>query len=283
MPPESAPLLYYYCFMNAAKALLTAKGKTFSPYHGVKGNDSAGVRSKITLANRGIRILANGVLPALSAFLGETETSKEHTLQELLFNLPHVHRTYCLTYRSQADLFLPLVGCEFALDDLTMEVYLRAELSEDFADRKYIRRLPATLMLDPQGANNRSLRSQSSIPVSTKNLRAPADLSNLIGLNRLLRADIQYIIGAHTLWYAKSLLNQPRRLARFPLTLTLAAMHRLSEMCRYHPMQLTALLSGQNNWLLSEFIHAAPTQFLDELASEITGHQFLVPSVRTAT
>jgi hypothetical protein len=145
MPPESAPLLYYYCFMNAAKALLTAKGKTFSPYHGVKGNDSAGVRSKITLANRGIRILANGVLPALSAFLGETETSKEHTLQELLFNLPHVHRTYCLTYRSQADLFLPLVGCEFALDDLTMEVYLRAELSEDFADRKYIRRLPATL------------------------------------------------------------------------------------------------------------------------------------------
>ena len=35
------------------------------------------------------------------------------------------------------------------------------------------------------------------------------------------------------MWYVKSLINRPRRLARFPLTLTLAAMHALSEMCRY--------------------------------------------------
>ena len=283
MPPESAPLLHYYCFMNAAKALLTAKSVQFSPYHGVKGHDSGGVRSKISLANRGIRIMANGVLPALSAFLGETETSSDHTLQELLFNLPYVHRTYCLTYRNQADLFLPLVGCEFALDDSTMEVYFRAELSEDFSDRKYMRRLPATLRPDPQGASNRSLRSQASVAVTTKDLHAPADLRNLSSLNRDLRFDLQYINGAHTLWYVKSIINKPRRLARFPLTLTLAAMHRLSEMCRYHPMQLTALLAGQSNWLLSEFIQAAPNQFLDEVASEITGHQFLVPNVRTAT
>jgi hypothetical protein len=37
MSLESAPLLHYYCFMNATKALLVAKGLPFDPHHGVKG------------------------------------------------------------------------------------------------------------------------------------------------------------------------------------------------------------------------------------------------------
>ena len=35
LPMESAPLVLYYCFMNAAKALLASKGVTFNPHHGV--------------------------------------------------------------------------------------------------------------------------------------------------------------------------------------------------------------------------------------------------------
>src|SRR5438552_3135920 len=36
LPLQSSPLLLYYSYMNAAKALLAAKGVVFSPYHGVK-------------------------------------------------------------------------------------------------------------------------------------------------------------------------------------------------------------------------------------------------------
>ena len=60
-------------------------------------------------------------------------------------------------------------------------------------------------------------------------------------------------------------------------------MHRLSELCRYRPHELAAHLAGQKNWLLSEFIQQSPNQFIDEIASELTGHQFLVPNVRTAS
>ncbi len=35
LPRQSSPLLHYYSFMNAVKALLTAKGITFNQYHGV--------------------------------------------------------------------------------------------------------------------------------------------------------------------------------------------------------------------------------------------------------
>ena len=59
-------------------------------------------------------------------------------------------------------------------------------------------------------------------------------------------------------------------------------MHRLSEICRYQPLQLKSLLEGQKNWLLSEFIQMSPIQFIDEIASEMTGYQFLVPNVRPA-
>jgi len=57
-------------------------------------------------------------------------------------------------------------------------------------------------------------------------------------------------------------------------------MHRLSEICRYQPLFLDSLLSGQKNWLLSEFIEMSPAQFIDEIASEMTGYQFLIPNVR---
>src|SRR4051794_16170740 len=35
LPLRSAPLLLYYCFLNATKALLSAKGQAFSEGHGV--------------------------------------------------------------------------------------------------------------------------------------------------------------------------------------------------------------------------------------------------------
>jgi hypothetical protein len=65
--------------------------------------------------------------------------------------------------------------------------------------------------------------------------------------------------------------------------MTLAAMHRLSELCRYRPIELASFLAGQRNWLISEFIQQTPEQFIDEIASELTGHQIMVPNVRGAS
>src|SRR5260221_839427 len=97
---QSAPLLHYYSFMNATKALLAAKGIAFDPMHGIASDNLRGVSRKIKLSNEGVTIKQNGVLPALSTYFGETEARKKHSLKELLFNLPYIHRTYCLTYTS---------------------------------------------------------------------------------------------------------------------------------------------------------------------------------------
>lgn len=102
MPIQASPLLHYYSFMNACKALLKAKAIPFDEHHGLRAHNMRGQTSKITLSNEGVRIMNRGIYAALSAYLGETETSQTHSLQELFFNLPYIHRTYCLTFKNQS-------------------------------------------------------------------------------------------------------------------------------------------------------------------------------------
>jgi hypothetical protein len=283
MDVQSAPLLHYYCFMNATKALLASANFQFDEHHGITADRSLYTSTKIDLGNEGVKIKTTGILPSLATYLGDTETKRTHTLQELLFNLPFVHRTYCLTYRNQADLFFPLSGCTYVLNTTTHEAYLRAKLSEEFSTTRHLRKLPMAFIQDAAGSNNVWIRSRETVPIRTATLTSSADVTAMAGLNRRLRQDLLYISGSNTLWYAKVNVSGPNRLNRSPLTLTLAAMHRLSEICRYRPLQLRTFLTGQQNWLLNEFVTMSPDQFIDGIAAEITGHQFMLPNVRPAT
>ena len=283
MPIASAPLLLYYGFMNATKALLSAKGVAFDELHGVRAHNMRGASGKIALSNEGIRILLRGIAPAFSQYLGELETNTTHSLEDLLFNIPCIHRTYCLTYKNQQDLFIPLTDCRFLFDVGTSVAYFAANLSRDFTGKKFIKRLPPTLMPDPQINDGRAIRSIATVPLTTANPKAAPDLTALVSLHGTLRPDLNYISGAQTLWYVKAVVTGPRRLQRSPLTSTLLAMHRLSEICRYRPIELASFMAGQKNWLLTEFIRMSALQFVDELAAELTGLQFMTPNVRPAS
>lgn len=280
MPVESAPLLLYYTFMNATKALLSAKGVTFDEHHGIRAHNMRGASSKIALSNEGVRIMQKGIASALSQYLGELETSPTHSLEEIFFNLPCIHRTFCLSYANQRDLFVPLTDCEIKFDASTGSAYFSALLSKDFTGPVHMRRLPPSLIADPIVKDGRTIRSVATAIVTGGDARSATDKAAIAGLLRGLRPDINYLAGAQTLWYAKCVVPGPSRLRRSPLTLTLLAMHRLSEICRYRPIELASFLNGQKNWLLTEFIRMSPAQFLDELAAELTGQQFMIPNMR---
>lgn len=106
LPIESAPLVLYYCFMNAAKALLSTKGIIFDSYHGVGPHRMRGPTSKIVLSNEGIAIKKNGIVPALITYFGEAESAMQHSLEDVLYNIVYIHRTYCLSYKKKkSDLY----------------------------------------------------------------------------------------------------------------------------------------------------------------------------------
>src|SRR5258708_412801 len=149
LPLQSAPLLLYYSFMNAAKALLAAKHVTFNEYHGVRAYSRRRSPGRFSIANDGIHIQRQGVLPSLAAYYGETETSRTHTLQELFFNMVFIHRTYCLTYTSQREMYLPLANCAYVAENRSRQVFFRADIAKNVSLRNTIDRLPAALVADP--------------------------------------------------------------------------------------------------------------------------------------
>lgn len=283
MPVASAPLLLYYSFMNSTKALLAAKSIGFDEHHGVRSHNMRAASSKIALSNEGVRIMQRGIAPALSQYLQESEPNDRHSLEDLLFNLPCIHRTFCLTYKNQKDLFIPLADCRIEYAPLSSSAFFSARLSKDFVGTTIHKRLPPSLVIDPMAADGRTIRSVATAAIMQPVAQTASELSSLSTLLRTLRPDLNYIAGAQTLWYAKGVVSGPARLKRSPLTCTLLAMHRLSEICRYRPMDLVSFLNGQKNWLLTEFIRMAPSQFLDEMAAELTGQQFMTPNVRPAS
>lgn len=78
------------------------------------------------------------------------------------------------------------------------------------------------------------------------------------------------------MWYIKrTRVNNDDVLNISTITINMAVMHRLSEIARYKPEQLDRLMNGNENWLLHEYMQAALDQFVDEMASEITGREVL--------
>ena len=281
LPPQSPPLLLYYSYMNAAKALLAAKRVTFNEYHGVRGYRRHGSPNKFSIANDGIQIQTQGVLPSLAAYYGEMETSRRHTLQELFFNMVFIHRTYCLTYTSQKEMYLPLANCAYVVENTSKRVFFRADIAKNVSLRSAVSRLPAAFVADST-LGDRAIRSTSHLIWRRPSNPTTSELEGLAAMNRALREEVHYINGLQALWYVKAVTAGPRRLQRQLPTIVLGAMHCLSELCRYRPLQLASLLARQKNWLISEFIQMSATQFIDEIASEMTGHQFFMPNVRPA-
>ncbi len=73
------------------------------------------------------------------------------------------------------------------------------------------------------------------------------------------------------MWYLKRVkLADSKVINLCDMTLIMVAMHRISEIARYKPEQLSRLMKSKENWLLHEFMSQALDQFIDELAAEIT-------------
>jgi hypothetical protein len=275
---QSAPLLLYYAFMNSAKALLASKGISPDPRHGIR-EWTPGSGAYAGALSVGVRLKNTGVVPELARLFGETEIARDHMLKDLLYNIPFVHRTYCLTYQTAKDLFFSLVDPRFELDVSSGGIVLRAKVSSAYVTNGNMRRVPPSVTHLGGG----EIVSAQALAVGNAAALTDAELNELGAFARSLREDLAYINGVETLWYLKAARGSDIVLKRQPATMTLCIMHRLSEICRYAPMEMKSMLEGQRNWLVSEFVRCSAKQFMDQIASDITCQQFMVPNFRPAS
>lgn len=272
LPKVSAPLTAYYCFLNATKALLLTKGIQFSDHHGVSGFT---IGDQTSLSNEKVKFKTGGILPALCQHLGETSNNEIYSLKDLLYNLPNIHRAFDLTYSSDTELFIPISNPKIVRSETTHESWFCAELTDKYMNQHTINKLPIGFERERSVQDKWLIRARRRF--NWRPNQRPASLNRYKNYHKLLRKNLYYINGEKKLWYIKRGGNINGIIPRTTMTITFAAMHKLSEMARYTPDKLSKHFNCQHNWLLSEFITSAPSQFIDEISSELTGYEFMLP------
>lgn len=270
------PLTSYYCLLNMVKALLVSKGKQMKRVqHGVTGYATG---SKTALSNEYVKFKFSGVLPELSRFYNENVSgSDEHNLHDLLYNLPHIHRAYCLTIpsRSKKELFIPMINSGFYKVDGSSESYFRGYLTKGWNTSYTKRKLPSGFEIDVNTDENElSIRKKKRFRWSGRSEKEK--IKNLSDYHKKIRKGIFHIYDAPGYWYLKRDAKggvSDGLIDKNPTVISFAAMHRLSELSRYDPDKLQRHFKNRYGWLLSEFLARTLDQVLDDLTSEITGSE----------
>jgi hypothetical protein len=123
----ASPLASYYCALNATKTLLLSKGLQFSEQHGVSGSSA---ENRTTLTNERVIVKRSGVLASLCRYLGETANDDRYNLKNILYNLAFIHRSFCTTFRSEQELFIPIDDPKFVRRRRSSEAWFCCEIRE---------------------------------------------------------------------------------------------------------------------------------------------------------
>ncbi|RII27751.1 MAG: hypothetical protein CXR31_05860 [Geobacter sp.] len=272
LPELSSPLTSYYCFLNATKALLSAKGVPFRENHGVGGRSIGNVKS---LDNEIVDFQGGGILPSLCKYLEEPDNAgKEFTLKEIFWNIPFIHRAYCLTYKGATELFIPLINQCFMRKDGSKEAWFQAEI-----DKRYVNAhtknciKPGFELYDNNGTYE--IRRKRRFTWSGRDIEN--SIKQFKRYHKQIRRRVVPIYSSENRWYLKKSVTGYDKVNNSQLVLIFAAMHRLSELSRYEPIAFSGHFNVNHNWLLTEFIKASPGQFVYGMASEITGLEFIKP------
>jgi hypothetical protein len=180
-------------------------------------------------------------------------------------------------------MFIPIRQVVYRNHPTEDYVWMTARVDGRLADRRSLGTLPATFEVDEGYTSECVIRTRRRVRWHCRGaskLEKRNAMNRLLSFHRRTRQNVVYISASPDLWYLKRNIGNSTALARYGLTLSFAAMHRLSELSRYDPKGLTKYLEGKENWLLSEFIELAPVQFLDELVCEMTSLEFGLPGIR---
>ena len=283
LPIESKPLTSYYCCLNAAKALLAIRGSSSISLDGiVHGIQREKTLNWSSIKDAKVIFKENGVLCELSKYFEEDYTKKTYSIYDLLYNIPVVHRAFSITFNC-VELFVPISSPEIWNDPSLGMGWGEFLLEERYSNKKLIKSIPASYMVIGNESGKYRMKCQHSFDWKTRGMTKAKKLSNLSDYHKKLRRDIFYIFGDTKLWYIKKTLpSNSSVLDRHSITLIYAVMHWLSELVRYFPERFSKLMHTKQNWVIREFIENALTQYIDEIACEITRTDIMVTGMRKA-
>lgn len=272
----AAPLLFYYSFLNLAKAYLIAVGVPLPSRNG-HGIDDPRVnqRQRLRLAGQRVHWTAqandhSAVFPELLARFSHAAVGERSvSLKDLLEQIPAIHRTYCRV-TGAPNRFLPIQRLELLQSD--GNVWARVALSKAVAQRDQTlqrlrkRRASKQCLTQVQALVDDELWFETTtIPGRKKGvdngIRTLADRLHPLQLGHILTAT------GYRLYLADFTAGQ-----RIPqLCAAYAVMFYLGSVTRYKPYDYERIVTGGYRWIVSEFFATQPLQVLYNFASEVAG------------
>lgn len=271
----SSPLTLYYCILNATKTLLTVKNISYRERHGVGGRIQSG---DTTLKNEIVDFSSKGILPQLGIYLKEHQyPNQSFSLYDILYNLPFIHRCFCLSNNLGNELYIPIKKPKMVMHKKLHRGWFCAELTENYSNKHTINKLtPLNFERDPSVEDKYVIRYRKRFKWYYRKPKMNNNMLRFQNYHSDLRQYLQYIYDTNkTSWYIKRCCISGV-IDKSVLTLTYAAMHRLSSLSRYNPKRLSRHLELSQKWVLSEFLTSAPIQFIDQISAEITSQNIEV-------
>ena len=249
--------------------------------HGVTGKRLDG---HVNILNEQVKFQPRGVGAALGVYLGENtpEGGEAFSLKQIFYNIPYIHRAFTISYKNTAELFIPIVEPRFVFDKYRNKAWLEIKLEPEHSSNRTVGRLVG-YSLDKAYDNRNSYtlrRNKTFVWNAPRGVPTHDSLVGLHNYHKARRRELRYIYSPNSLWYVKRKDLANDIIDKSTLTLTYAAMHRLSELSRYQPSVLAKHLSKDSSWLISEFINKSIYQFIDQVSSEITGCDFRATGFR---
>jgi len=299
LPVTSAPLLSYYTMLNAVKSYLAYRCEYIEDFVNDFGNHGLAKKTDLDAHDLDTITVYRKDYGVFSLFGKTLETDFDTiwpsgadnaiSIKKFFYNLAYIHRAYTTTYGKKRganipELFIPLkTGISPSYHKASDgNLYLLFELDRHFFSSTvssipttYLSSVPSDFCVN--NMNKFMLQSTSGAKRNTTDSLS----AEFKSLNRVLRHPFQYIRSSQRLWYLKRQLTENTELINMnSMLITMAAMHRISEIVRYKPEQLAHLMDSKENWLIHEFISLSLDQFIDEIAAEITGHEIMGTNIK---
>lgn len=284
----SKPLLYYYSFLNLAKAFLVIrKGMNLSHcMHGLREPDE-NVRKRLTITSQWVKVSDAGRRPhkrvqVYREFMDECgfpvpRTPKATKVVDLLEQVVAINRVTCHSL-GRSPQFFPIDRIAFEYDPEGKKVWIafridRGELAvrrhAPHELRKHTSRFDEVESPDP------GYRRYESRAMGYG--RSPMQVLRKLVLATW--ADIWSELRPAGYQFWASSVPGGKRMAQ--LASGYQTMFYLGSIARYRPDDFHNFAEGKHGWLLQEFINSQPLQFLYFLGSGIAETEMIMPELTT--
>lgn len=267
-PLHSQPLLYYYSFLNIAKIVINIyynKGNAIEYYHGIETKVShatsfanaevsfkqyGGINSaKISVAKEFLTILGDNI-----------NVPNVVSIKKLLQSCIGINRTYCEIF-NEKETFYRLVSPK--------EVLKYGRLISFDSD---VKNMNLTIANMPSLRRYNLQRNAEGRYIFHAEYTMPNYNFVFNSWQELARETIRNGIWSYTDGneYRMYISSQAQMLSS--ASIIYCIMFFLGSITRYHPYFFDSLLSTKEQWLIDEFLHTQPLQFMYMVTSKVVGN-----------